>query len=415
MFTATAPITITGTVGTAITTVDVSATDADAGDVLTYSWDITSANEAALGLALNSATGMITGTPLKAHNMAHTVTVSDGTATATLMVTITVSAADGTPPPVVTPPVVTPPVVTPPVTTTPGALAFSAASIVNQVFEAGKAIGTTTAPHFQLPNAMGGQSPYVYTLHRGAGQLDITATGHNGLTVDLADLRLSGSPTKADASGTMFTWRVTDANDDVVELSFTITVSPAGIVIETPVTVKAVATFSGALSLTGRSIITITFDKAVTGLTTADIAVTGGTVVAVNAKAVIAPTVANTVWEVAIDAAPFAQKITVTIASTSTVAKKSTTGGMLASAIPKGTLNSITAAAGANDTAKFVATLTFAAALPAGIHVVAADLTVTPTTAKIGAIASNLYRTEWEVRNHTDCRFSDNSRFICCG
>ena len=296
----------------------------------------------------------------------------------------------------VTPP--TPPVTgTPPVTTTPGALAFSAASIVNQVFEAGKAIGTTTAPYFQLPNATGGQSPYVYTLHRGAGQLDITATGHNGLTVDLADLRLSGSPTKADASGTMFTWRVTDANDDVVELSFTITVSPAGIVIETPVTVKAVATFSGALSLTGRSIITITFDKAVTGLTTADIAVTGGTVVAVNAKAVTAPTVANTVWEVAIDAAPFAQKITVTIASTSTVAKKSTTGGMLASAIPKGTLNSIVADTGADDTAKFVVTLTFAAALPAGTDVVAADLTVTPTTAKIGAIASNLDRTVWEV------------------
>ena len=47
VFTVTAPITISGTVGTAITTVDVSATDADAGDVLTYSWDITSANEAA--------------------------------------------------------------------------------------------------------------------------------------------------------------------------------------------------------------------------------------------------------------------------------------------------------------------------------------------------------------------------------
>ena len=104
VFTATAPITISGTVGTAITTVDVSATDADTGDILTYSWNITSANETLLGLTLNSLTGMITGTPLKAYNTAHTVTVSDDTVTTTLMVTITVSAAGGTPPPTGTPP-----------------------------------------------------------------------------------------------------------------------------------------------------------------------------------------------------------------------------------------------------------------------------------------------------------------------
>ena len=104
VFTATAPITISGTVGTAITAVDASATDADTGDMLTYSWNITSANETLLGLTLNSLTGMITGTPLKAYNTAHTVTVSDDTVTTTLMVTITVSAVGGTPPTAGTPP-----------------------------------------------------------------------------------------------------------------------------------------------------------------------------------------------------------------------------------------------------------------------------------------------------------------------
>ena len=89
VFSADAATSIEGMVGTAITTADVSATDAD-GDTLTYSWDVT--DEAALGLALDTATGMITGEPLKAHDMSHTVTVMDGnggSATHTIQVTIT--------------------------------------------------------------------------------------------------------------------------------------------------------------------------------------------------------------------------------------------------------------------------------------------------------------------------------------
>ena len=88
VFKATAATSITGMVGTAITAADVSATDADAGDTLAYSWDV---DEAALGLALNTATGMITGTPLKAHTMEHTVTVTDGTASATHMIQVTIT------------------------------------------------------------------------------------------------------------------------------------------------------------------------------------------------------------------------------------------------------------------------------------------------------------------------------------
>ena len=88
VFKATAATSITGMVGTAITAADVSATDADAGDTLAYSWDV---DEAALGLALDTATGMITGTPLKAHTMEHTVTVTDGTASATHMIQVTIT------------------------------------------------------------------------------------------------------------------------------------------------------------------------------------------------------------------------------------------------------------------------------------------------------------------------------------
>ena len=70
----TTALSITGVVGTAITAADASATDPD-GDTLTYSWDV---DEAALGLALNTTTGMITGTPKKVHTGTHPVTADDG-------------------------------------------------------------------------------------------------------------------------------------------------------------------------------------------------------------------------------------------------------------------------------------------------------------------------------------------------
>ena len=81
--------------------------------------------------------------------------------------------------------------------------------------------------------------------------------------------------------------------------------------------VKAQATFSGPLSLTGQSIITVTFDKAVTGLTTADFTVTGGEPSFIRVKPNLAAAMANKVWEVAIDADddPFTESITVTIAA----------------------------------------------------------------------------------------------------
>ena len=96
----TTPIAITGIAGVAITPVTVAATDPD-GDTLAYSWDV---NEAALGLALNTSTGVISGTPLKAHTGSHPVTATDpGGLSATRGVNITIVA----PPPPNVAPVVT--------------------------------------------------------------------------------------------------------------------------------------------------------------------------------------------------------------------------------------------------------------------------------------------------------------------
>jgi len=91
-------LTITGVVDTRITAVDASATDPD-GDTLTYSWDV---DEAALGLALDTATGMITGIPKKVHTGTHPVTASDGTLTAMRDVNVTITAAADTMNPTVT-------------------------------------------------------------------------------------------------------------------------------------------------------------------------------------------------------------------------------------------------------------------------------------------------------------------------
>ena len=89
----TTPVAIMGTAGVAITPVSVAATDAN-GDTLTYSWDV---NETALGLMLNTSTGMISGTPLKAHTGSHPVTATDPDGLYAMRdVTVTIAAAPET-------------------------------------------------------------------------------------------------------------------------------------------------------------------------------------------------------------------------------------------------------------------------------------------------------------------------------
>ena len=104
-------------------------------------------------------------------------------------------------------------------------LAFSSA-LAPQTFIA----GITLTPDLQLPYATGGSPPYKYSLHKGVGKLDITADGDNGLTVDLANLRVSGTPVATDTSGTSYTWRVTDDNGEgsSLDLPFIIIVNPPG-------------------------------------------------------------------------------------------------------------------------------------------------------------------------------------------
>ena len=128
-------------------------------------------------------------------------------------------------------------------TVDPIALAFSD-EIADQTFMVGKAIGTTAMPYLQLPHAIGGDLGYVYTLHKGVGQVDITATGDNGLTLDRVNLRLMGSPTTADAQGTMYTWRVTDKSGEgnIISETFTIVVNPAAPTVpDAPTAVMATA------------------------------------------------------------------------------------------------------------------------------------------------------------------------------
>ena len=104
-------------------------------------------------------------------------------------------------------------------------LAFSG-TIAPQTFTAGIAL----APSLQLPTATGGSPPYKYSLHKGVGKLDITADGDNGLMVDLANLRVSGTPVATDTSGTSYTWRVTDESGEgsSLDLAFIVIVNPPG-------------------------------------------------------------------------------------------------------------------------------------------------------------------------------------------
>ena len=110
---------------------------------------------------------------------------------------------------------------------------------------------------------------------------------------------------------------------------------------------------------------------------------------------------ANKVWEVAIDAdeSPFTESITVTIATTSTLAEPAMTMGSLTRQVAVGTLSSIAAPTGANDTAAFIVSFTFAAALPDSVSLMKTDIKVTPaTTATVGTpVASPADAKIWQV------------------
>ena len=446
VFKATAATSITGVVGTAITAADVSATDAD-NDTLAYSWDVT--DEAGLGLALDTATGMITGTPLKVHDMSHTVTVNDGTVdvTHTIQVTITVnnppvfvvnaktvyeytvdtdvrsilakatdieddaagvnltySIADdelpsglefdsvsreisGNPDTTGSTDVIymvtdsggetaeltitfnvisgpaEPPIVRPvpqPVPPTFGSATVRVPALT---------VGTAMTP-VDLPEATRNTGALTYSLW--VGQKDITASGYNGLSYDAQNVQLMGTPVAADPTGTIFTWRATDGATNLSrDLTFNVVVNQK----QTPQPGPAIATLTGTPSLTSEFEIEITFDKATT-LSAGDILITPNTAGHVTQGSLSPASGSHTMFRVRIQ--PFAgqKTITVTIRANTRI-KPHATNGSLTKSAPIGTLSSITASAGADDRAKFIVTLTFAEALPAGMTVTAADLMVT--------------------------------------
>ena len=94
-----------------------------------------------------------------------------------------------------------------------------------------KAGAAVTTP-IQLPAAANGSGDYTYSLREGIGRANVTDDA-NGLSVDMASLQLSGTPTTADAdgsTGTVYYWRATDdVTKELTELSFTVTVAAADV------------------------------------------------------------------------------------------------------------------------------------------------------------------------------------------
>ena len=104
----------------------------------------------------------------------------------------------------------------------------------------------------ELPQAYGGKGNYTYTLRKGKGKADITS-GDNGLTVDLVNLQLMGTPT-AEAEETPYTWQASDGENSI-ELGFNITVDAAPAPPSAPaapagLTAVATANMHGSVTLT---------------------------------------------------------------------------------------------------------------------------------------------------------------------
>ena len=221
-----------------------------------------------------------------------------------------------------------------------------------------------------LPAATGGTGTLSYSLW--VENKDITASGYNGLSYDPAKVVLMGTPLREDPTGTSFIWRATDsATSHSEDLEFTVVVNPKPDTSDK----RAVATLSGIPSLTEEFQITITFDKAA-ALSEGDILITPADAGHVTANSLLS-NAANTVHTVRIQPFTGAKTISVTVKTTSDI-KPAAVGGSLSKSAPIGTLSSITVPTGADDRAKFIATLTFTEALPSDL--VAGDLTVTGGT-----------------------------------
>ena len=381
MFRATSPISITGMVGTPITAVNASATDTD-GDTLTYSWDV---DEAALGLMLNTSTGIITGTPLIARTMAYTVTVTDETDTATLVVNVAITAAGngGTP---------TAPAVQITASNHNATLGTFDINVVFTPATGGTAVTGFDYTKLTVVDAL--MTPVVISEYTGTppGSVQEGLSGPNRYSATLKYNTRHTLPLKVTVNQSMQPISNADASDASATVG-TVTLPPA-------LDTRVVATkLEGALSLTDQSIIEVTFNGPVTGLTIDDFTVTGGDATGVGVKPNLPTAKANTVWQVAItpDNNPF-NPVEVTINAGSTRVKAAATLMPLTKRRSDATLNSITLSEGANDQAPFNLTLTFAEALPSGVTVAITDFKLTPITAKVTGVSTTLDPKVWGVQ-----------------
>lgn len=185
-----------------------SATVAATGGTTPYAW---SATGLPAGLAINAATGVISGTPAAASSSSVTVTVTDSTLPTAMSVnkpfSLTINAA----------------------------LAVVTNSLPN---------GTAGTAYSQSLAATGGLTPYAWSISLG--------TLPAGLTLNASTGAITGTPTTAGTSN--FTVKVTDAGTGTATAALSITIAPAPLSITTtsPLATGAVnANYSATLQSAG--------------------------------------------------------------------------------------------------------------------------------------------------------------------
>jgi hypothetical protein len=205
--TVTNPGTQTGTVGTAISGLQVQASDSATGKTLTYS-----ATDLPFGLTLNSSTGAITGTPTMAGTYLTTLTVNDGSGASSVNLSWTISQTGN--------------VIT---VTNPG----------NQTSTSGTAI---TALQIQATDSAAGQ-----TLSYSAANLP------TGLSISSSTGQITGTPTTTTGSPFSVVVTVTDPTGAKGTAAFTWTIKPPGTNIIT-ITQPANQTSTVGTAITGLQI-----------------------------------------------------------------------------------------------------------------------------------------------------------------
>ena len=205
------------TVDTSVSLILPAATDTEddaAGTALTYSIDADTPLPDDLDFDADGrvVSGMPTDAGLSTVRYVATDSVNQ---TDSMLITFTVE-------PGPTPPITIP---DPPTSADPPTFADATVSVPALTVGEPISMGTGTAAksYISLPLATGGTGDLKYTLW--VGLKDITASGYNGLSLDDVNVGLKGTPLAADATGTVFEWRATDAMNLSAKVAFTVVVN----------------------------------------------------------------------------------------------------------------------------------------------------------------------------------------------